>query len=847
LPAAYGPLPLSFEANQGQTDTQVQFLAHGPGYGVLLTGDQAVLNLRGSGGAGQTTGTSLSLRLAGANATPPVTGQDKLAGVANYLVGNDPGRWHLNVPTYARVQYQNVYAGIDLAYHGSNQQRLEYDFLVHPGADPGVIRLAFSGQQGMALEGQGDLVLHTGAGDVIDQAPVLYQQSAGGTRSAVAGQYVLEGDGTVGFRVGAYDPTRDLVIDPTLAYSFLLGAAANGGSSGHGIAVDAGGDAYLTGSTSASNFPTTTGAFQTTFGGGPANAFVAKLNPAGTALVYSTYLGGNGADVGNAIAVDSSGNAYITGQTSSTNFPTTPGAFQTSFGGSAIVSTDVFVTKLNATGTALGYSTYLGSNNRTGDDGLGIAVDGAGDAFVTGQTSGGVPTTTGAFQTILGGTLSAFVTQVNPSGSNLVYSTYVGTDSVGRGIAVESSGFAWITGSTTSPLFPTTGGPLQASFQGGTSDAFVTELGTAGADLIYSTYLGGSGTDQGNGIALDNGGVYVTGFTTSNNFPVTAGAFQTSLRGTENAFVTKLNPSFSNPIYSTYLGGSGFDRGFGIAVDRSGDAFVTGDSSSNNFPTTADAFQASSAGGPFVTQLNPAGTALRYSTYFSSITDGGSAGNGIAVDGSGNAYIAGHVEGSDHAFVAKFTIGPSSNEGGGGVRSPIPVTPPPDQTFILGFLPPLAVEDSPPPRRLQGVIANTTQLGTVVPGEQDLLVLGTHFAPGSVLSFPGVSLQTEFIDSSHLIVPHFIDRVVAALGHPVRLRSRPRRIGHFLIYQQALLMAVLRPGNADANSQAVIFTLLEVVDSRKPDTRHYAGVFANELGPDPERSPAFSKFLASLG
>jgi hypothetical protein len=446
----------ALEANQGQTDTQVNFLARGPGYALFLTPSEAVLGLQKPAAAGASPGAAapapggdvLRMQLVGAAATPQVVGLDQLPGTSNYFLGNDPAQWHTDIPNYARVEYQGVYPGVDLAYYG-NQRQLEYDFVVAPGATPGVVRLSFQGTEGMALDAQGDLVLHTVGGDVVEHAPVLYQES-GGVRQPVWGRYVLEGGGQVGFAVGAYDASRPLVIDPVLSYSTYLGGT--GLDNGSGIAVNSSGNAYVTGYTTSTDFPTTAGAFQTT---SPAdyNAFVARLNATGTGLVYSTYLGGSGLDQSFAIAVNSSGEAYVTGETESTDFPTTPGAFQTTSRGG--VGGDAFVSKLNATGTALVYSTYLGGSGS--EVGYGIAVDSSGDAYVTGYTdSSDFPITPGAFQTTSAGGPDVFVAKLNGSGTGLVYSTYLGGsgNDQGFGIAVDSAGNAYVTGAASSTDFP---------------------------------------------------------------------------------------------------------------------------------------------------------------------------------------------------------------------------------------------------------------------------------------------------------------------------------------------------------------------------------------------------------
>jgi len=663
---AFGKLPLSFEANRGQTDSQVRFLSRSLQHTLLLAPTEAVLVFvtreHPEGGQGQgakaklgkpgtATRTVLRMTFLGANPDARVTGREELPGKANYFVGNDPASWRTNVPTYARVHYEDLYPGIDLVYYG-NQRQLEYDFVVRPAADPRRIALSFRGAHRLEVDPQGDLVLHTAAGAIRQLKPIIYQEVAG-RRVEISGGYVLRDGQRVGFHVAAYDTSLPLIIDPSLAYSTYLGGG--GFDEGRGIAVDATGNAYVTGFTDSPDFPIA-GAFQTTLGGGFGDAFVTKLDPAGSALVYSTYLGGNGFDQGTGIAVDSTGNAYVTGFTASTNFPTTGGAFQTATGGPSDSPTDAFVTKLNPAGAALVYSTYLGGNGI--DLGTGIAVDSTGNAYVTGftqpaanQSSPNFPTTAGAFQTVFGGGSSdAFVTRLNFAGSGLVYSTYLGGSDFdeGFGIALGAGGNAYVTGSTDSTNFPTTAGVFQTA-SGGGGDAFVTRLAATGSTLVYSTYLGGSGFDEGSAIAVDaSGNAYVTGDTGSINFPIMGGAFQTASGGAIDAFVTKLASNGSG-LYSTYLGGNGDDQGAGVAVDAGGNAYLAGFTSSTNFPTTAGAFQTASGGSgdAFVTTLAPSGSTLVFSTYLGG--SGFDMGTGITLDAmaSPNAYVVGFTGSTD--------------------------------------------------------------------------------------------------------------------------------------------------------------------------------------------------------
>jgi hypothetical protein len=624
----YGKLPLSFEANQGQLDSQVKFLSRGRGYSLFLTPTGAVLSLRKVEGNRGIDTAVLRMHLVESNPEPKIAGREELPGKANYFVGNDPAKWRTNVPTYARVHYHEIYPGIDLVYYGT-QRQLEYDFVVSPGADPKAIRLAFEGVDGVAIDGLGDLVLRADEREVRLRKPVVYQEHDG-RRAVIPAGYVLRDEGQVSFEVAAFDTTKPLIIDPVLAYSTYLGGG--GVDEGTAIAVDGAGNAYVTGTSDSDGvgrfgdpFPTTDG---TTFPGG---IFVTKLNPAGSALVYSTFLGPGNAL---AIAVDAAGNAYVTGFTSFDDFPTTPGAFQITFRGGGFFDSDAFVTKLNATGSVLEYSTFLGGSS--GDEARGIAVDAAGNAYVTGVTgSTDFPTTSGAVDTTRRGVADTFVAKLDPTGSALVYSTFLGhrDSDEGRAIAVDAAGSAYVTGSaaTDEIPFPTTPGALPCTFSG-RRGAFVTKLSPAGSALVYSACLGGSGVNRGSGIAVDAAGnTYVTGSTTSSDFPTTDGAFQITIGGFRDAFVTKLNADGSALVYSTFLGGSDDDDGFAIAVDAAGSAYVTGNAFSDDFPI-ADAVRARSGG--FVTKLNPTGSALVYST-----TELGEA--GIAVDAAGSAYVTG--------------------------------------------------------------------------------------------------------------------------------------------------------------------------------------------------------------
>ena len=662
---SYGKLPLSFEANQGQTDPQVRFLARGLGYSLFLTSSEAVLSLaRAQGSDGNAA--VLRMKFIGANPRSEVRGLEALPAKSNYLQGGDPSRWRTGVPHYARVRYTNIYPGIDMVYYGK-QGELEYDFVLAPGASPSRINLEFEGVSKLKIDSGGNLVLRTPAGEVLQKRPLLYQVVQG-IRKEISGRYILKRKHHVGFEVESHDPSLPLVIDPVLAYSTYLGAAT--GDAGQGIAVDASGSAYITGYTSSVAFPTLN-PFQASYAGGSCvfsfipcgDAFVTKLNAAGTELVYSTYLGGSLDDFGKSIAVDAAGNAYVTGDTSSTNFPTTQSAYQTAYAGGR----DAFVAKLNVTGSALVYSTYLGGTAL--DQANGIALGPAGAACVIGSTTSNDFPTASPFQGVNAGNTDAFITYLNASGSALLSSSFLGgsNQDTAYGIAVNSSGDVYVAGSTSSGNFPTAN--AFQTINGGATDAFVTKFNSIGSVLVYSTYLGGVAYDQAKGIAIDvSGNAYVTGDTQSPNFPTAVpfdGTYGGGLCGPpefsfscRDAFVTKLSSTGAALVYSTYLGGAGYsndDLGSAIAVDSTGVAYVTGNTRSTDFPTL-NAIQAihggQGAGDAFVTKFAQGGSSLLYSTYLGG--SGDDWGSSIAVGAPGNVYLTGYTNSANFPIATPF-------------------------------------------------------------------------------------------------------------------------------------------------------------------------------------------------
>ena len=554
----YGKLPLTFEVNHGQADAQVKFISRRREYTLFLTPTEAVLALRMSKSMPPAVNKQppakanpdkanrdvvLRMQLVGANPHPKIAGLDELPGKSNYFIGNDPMAWNTNVPHYAKVRYKDIYPGIDLIYYG-HQRQLEYDFVVSPGADPNDIRFRLKGADHIEIDSQGNLVLKMAKDDIIQRAPAIYQE-INGKKQTVPGRYVINCDKDVGFQVAAYDTTKPLIIDPALVYSTYLGGSA--ADTAYGIAVDSSRNVYLIGKTESIDFPTQ--APLQPNNAGSVDVFITKINPSGDALVYSTYLGGSSSDYApeiyaayGGIAVDSSGNVYLTGTTFSTDFPTQAPLQPSNAGGY-----DVFVTKINPSGDALVYSTYLGGSEP--DWGNGIAVDGSGNVYLTGYTrSDNFPTQDPLQPNHGGGIDDAFITKINPSGDALVYSTYLGGsgNEYGNGIAVDGSGNVCLTGRTDSTDFPTQD-PIQPSYAGGYTDAFVTKINPSGDALVYSTYLGGSGnvgyiTEVGYGIAVDaSGNMYLAGRTVSTDFP-TQNPIQPSNAGAWDAFVTKIKP-----------------------------------------------------------------------------------------------------------------------------------------------------------------------------------------------------------------------------------------------------------------------------------------------------------------
>ena len=730
--AAYGQLPLYFIQNDGQMDKRIKFYEQGNGHGTFFTKDGIYINLysaqplavsnnkqeikgpktaSGLLNLGALNSERVKLAPLGVNKDPEIIGEGLQEGRFNYIKGKDPSMWKTNIPTYRAVVYKEIYPGMDMKFYGNNRQ-LEYDIIVKPGADPSMIRLAYEGIESLRLTKLGDLEIILKEGKIIQNKPYVYQD-INGKRVEVAGKFKLHDlqhrtdhlqSHIYSFEVEAYNVAHTLIIDPTLLYSTYLGGSDSDVlplvccALDINIAVDGSGSAYVAGSTLSSDFDTTPGAHNETING-LLDGFVTKLNPAGSAIVYSTFLGGSGDDHAHDIALDSSGNAYIVGFTSSGDFPT-PDGFETTFGGVE----DGFVAKLNDTGTILLYSTYLGDSEF--DTVHDIAVDSLGMAYVVGGTnSPGFPTTAGAFDITCGtdglcsspfDLIDGFVAKLDPSLSgvpSLVYSTFLGADGVdfASAIAIDGSGIAYVSGRTFSFIFPTTAGAYDVTGGGFPPDAFVTKLipdnSNANApcvisgfayndcdDLVYSTFLGGSDFDQSDGITVDGSGiVYATGGTVSGDFPTTGGAYDETYNGSVDQYVTKLIPDNLNAnapcvisglayndctdlVYSTYLGGSDEDNGHNnVIVDSLGNIYLSGGTFSGDFPITGDAIDPTYNGGgdAYLVKIQPlggGGADLVFSTFLGgTLLD---TGHGLAIDILGNFYMSGRTVSPDFPTTA---------------------------------------------------------------------------------------------------------------------------------------------------------------------------------------------------
>ncbi len=663
--SSFGNLPLAFEPNRGQTDPVVKYLSRNAHYNLFLTSNEAVFAMpvpakdepsrrrHRTWNPRPKPESVLRLSLLGANHSPTVKAETQISGHSNYLIGNDPSKWVRDVEQFARVNYSNLYPGIDLTFYGQ-QRQLEFDFIVQPGADPQKIAMGVTGANSMRTDSAGDLVLASAAGDLRLHKPLAYQKQ-GDTRQPVDARFVVH-DREVVFALGPYDHSRELVIDPSILYSTYIGAGAE--DDGYAIAVDSTGAAYITGQTASPGFPgaahggglTPGGLDLGTAGASKSDAFVVKLSPDGTSLVYSVFLGGTGTDSGNAIVLDTLKQAYVVGTTDSSDFPAA-GNPQPSNGGG---NSDAFVAVLNAAGNSLVFSSYIGGS---GDDvGYGVAQDPTGIYVVGSTTSSDFPApNNGILKSSYQGNSDGFVTKIDSVGGTFLNSGYLGGTGadIATGVAVDGSQNVFVTGVTVSPDFPHVGTATypnahqcgtDGNCNAGKDDSFVTEIKSDFTAYIYSNFLGGSSFDDANQIVLDSSGnAYVVGITSSTDFP-TKNPFQASLgagSGVSNAYITKFDNT-GNQVFSTYLGGGGTDNALSVALDGSTNVYVTGSTTSTNFPLMS-ATQTALGGNKdaFVSELKSDGSALLFSTYLGGHAEEDHFLAGIAVDGNNNIYVTG--------------------------------------------------------------------------------------------------------------------------------------------------------------------------------------------------------------
>jgi hypothetical protein len=649
---------LRFEPNVGQFDGRVSYLARGRSFALFLTPGGATLVLERphdappddappGGGVEADARAVVAMTLRGAASVRPL-GLAQLPGQSNYFAGQERAQWRTGVDNYARVRYESVLPGVDLEFYGTEGRELEYDFVLAAGVSPSLVLVDFDGVSSIEVSPDGSARLRLSDGSVLTKRPPIAYQTRGQRRIPVSVKYELRSGG-LGFVVGAHDHSLPLVIDPVLTYSSYFGGSSYDEVTG--VAADSAGNTYLVGYTASTLFPTYAPQ-QPTHGGGSYDAFVVKLDATGQNRIYSTYLGGSGPDMAYAVASDALGNAYVAGLTASTNFPVL-NALQATLAGAQ----DAFVTKLNPSGSALSYSTYLGG--ALDDYARGIAVSGAGAAYLVGTTFSANFPKVAALQSSLSGTYDAFVTQLAPGGTGLVYSTYLGGSGTeyGNAIALDTSGSAYVVGSTTSSNFPITNAH-QPAHAGGSNDAFLCKLNLSGSAFVFSTYLGGSGSDEANGVTVTLGTAVVVGSTLSANFPL-ALAKQAVPGGNNHtdAFVTRFDPSGSALIYSTYLGGSGNESAAAVASDAFGDAYIVGSTDSSDLPVENPiAGQETYRGGvdAFVAAITPTGSRFVYTSYLGGTGEDRAAGVTFS---NGTTQIVGNTRSTDFPKVTPIING----------------------------------------------------------------------------------------------------------------------------------------------------------------------------------------------
>jgi beta-propeller repeat-containing protein len=716
--ASYAALPLAFEANEGQADPQVKYVARGSGYRLSLTSKQAIMSLPGRKGTSEvrdmmmnkrrgaaavkamlkkralsaqreSSTAVLRMNLLGADPHTQLIAEDRQQGIVNYFLGNDPSKWRSNIALYGRVSYRNVYPGVDLAFHGAGKQ-LEFDYLVSPGADAAPIALSFEGAESIRTDGAGDLVLATSAGPVQLHKPIAYQ-SKNGERYAVDARFVLKGKNHVAFELGSYDHTRELVIDPTVTYSTYFGG--NLADYGVSIAVDASGNSYVAGATDSSTIPaaggTTVSPSNNGSFSGSFDTFVTKIGPTGN-CIFTTFFGGTNDDFPGGIAIDSQG-IYIAGTTDSADFPATVG--QTLFlGGITNGANDAYAVTLALSTGAFTWGTYIAGSDS--DSGLGVAVDSGHNIYVVGETYsqnlggalGGVnPLPSGSAVNLNSGSGAddGYIVKLNSGGTAYSLVSYIGGSNgdLATGVALDGSGNIYVAGTTISTDLPVTSpvvqsqcgtdGTCNAGATGAVDDAFVVSIKANLSGYNYVTYYGGSGVDEALAIAADaSGNAFFTGTTSSSDFPTSGTPFQTALLGTTNAYLVELNSSGSAATYGTYFGGDGSDFGLSVALDVSDNVYLTGQttSSSASFPLL-NPTQAVGSGNSdaFVSVLGLSQGQLLFSTFLGGGGDEDQFEGAIGLDSSENIYVAGDTDsGNGTTAVFPTTAGPIDGTYGGG-------------------------------------------------------------------------------------------------------------------------------------------------------------------------------------
>jgi hypothetical protein len=793
IPASSGPpefssirLPLSFEPNEGQGLAPMEFLARGRGYALYIGRSGAVMDLSGPTAD---TSAALGIELKGADLSSRIRAEEKLIGVSHYFVGSDPAAWRTNIPQYAKVRALGIYPGIDLVYYG-HQQELEFDFVVGPGADPCRIVMSLEGAKNISVDRHGDLLAEVGKREIRIRRPVAYQGEEAGAQK-VESEFVLLGRNEVGFDVGAYDRSRLLVIDPSIAYATYFGSGTTSFESISGLAVDQAGCLFIQGTTMATNFPMANPLYPTAPGGSH-DTFVSKINAAGDTLLFSTYFGGNGRDFAAGMAIDADGDIYLTGSTDSTNFPTVS-PLQPAFGGSSGCTGDAFLAKMKGDGSALIYSTYLGGS--ADDEAMGVSVDAAESAYVSGRTESVNFPLANAYQANNHGGMEIFISKVNAAGSAFVYSTYLGGsgNESGARIAATSDGYACVAGHTSSTDFPLVNA-YQPTYGGqganGIGDVFVTKLDPSGQSPAFSTYLGGNGDDMWPSVAAGmDGAVYVTGDTSSTNFP-TVNAYQAARAGSWDAFVAAFSSDGTSLIYSTYLGGSGsgHDDPYGIAVNALGNAYVAGITRSTDFPTV-DPIQASLSGESdgYISVFAADGKSLAFSTFL-----GGTGGDGLAnpkLDADGNIYVNGNAS-------TGFPITPGSlmpNPPGGGSGG-----------FCLAKIEGLSFIPGPTLTSLDPSSANAGDAGF------SLVLHGSDFADGAVVRWDGSARTTTFVSDAEIRAA--LDTADLAVGKTVMVTVRNPDTGvsnalAFTINNPVPTMGTISPTGLPGGSSAFALTV----------------------------------------